>query len=129
MSHSLARHTSFTCLYPPQPDTTARALAAVDENGVVNSDLHARLSARPEFLGVVLYLTFLQYYIQLFTAALTIEDIHHKSGFILCFLAVVRRQIRLTGHSLDDNFLTEQTYKDVVISVCGLLLFIKVVPN
>ena len=98
----------------------------MDESGVVNSDLHETLSERPEFLGVVMYMTFLRYYIQIFTASLTITEIHIKAGFILAYLALMQRQIRLTESTLAKNFFTDQTYQDIVISVCGLLLFIKV---
>ena len=61
---------------------------------------------------------------QIFTGTLTIDDIHKKSGFILAFLALTKRLSKACGTS--DNFLTDATYKDTVILVCGLLLFIKI---
>ena len=78
-----------------------------------------------------MYLTFMRYYLQLFTAVLTVDEIHHKSGFILGFLALWRRQLGSPGctYTVTNNFLTNQTFQDTVISVNCLLLFLKMLQE
>uniref|UniRef100_A0A7S2CR34 Uncharacterized protein n=1 Tax=Octactis speculum TaxID=3111310 RepID=A0A7S2CR34_9STRA len=103
-----------------------RRLSGLDSDSVKNSDIITELEKTPEMLGVAMYLTFMSYYVQIFTGEKeTIDSIIQKCAWILAFLAVWKFMMtRSPELTFKQNFLTHETFTDVVISVTNLVLLI-----
>lgn len=101
-------------------------LSGLDTDGIKNSSILMDLERTPAFLGVAMYLTFMSYYLQVFIGVNeTVHSIINKCGWILAFLAIWKMMVESSPElTTKRNFLTHETFMDVVISVTNLLLLI-----
>ena len=103
-----------------------RRLCGLDSHSAKNSDIITELKKTPELLGVAMYLTFMSYYVQIFAGENeTTDPIIQKCAWIFAFLAVWKLMVTRTPElTHKKNFLTHETFTDVVISVTNLVLLI-----
>ena len=99
-------------------------LAGVDEYGRTNSDIIEKV--RTSHPGIAQYFSFLRFFIQIFISS---EDIAVKikmAGYVLAYLALWRRMIRLSKgrRCIKLHFMTNQTYEDIVIAVSAFVLHV-----
>ena len=120
------------------PDTNAHEkqltngcfrLVGVDENGFELHPLNIidQLKNNDSTVGEWLYLKFMRMYVQMFLVAeMCPERLCNHAGYVLGFLSTWRQLITSDRRlNLGDNFLTGQTYVDIVVSTQMLILLMK----
>ena len=110
--------------------TGALCFAGVDADGNVVPGFLEALGSKAATAADAMYWKFVRYYIQIFIAAIPIRLKIRMAGYVLSYLLVWRRQIRLTpGATNKHAFLTEQTYMDIVISVVNFVLLVHLLSS
>jgi len=100
-----------------------RLCGITNEGDFLDPNILKNLWETDDFRADAMYWSFVQDFLRIFISDCPIIEKIEMAGKVLGFLALWRRQIRKTnGQKLDDHFLTNETFVDVVIAVVNFVL-------